>query len=78
MLILTVPEGVTAALMMSRRATRINVTTVMTIMENKIVLPILLSSSYWPIPMKVMKAMPMRPTVMKVIPRPLSAGGTLE
>ena len=28
--------------------------------------------------MKVMKAMPIRPTVMKVMPRPLSAGGTLE
>lgn len=28
-------------------------------------------------PMNVMKAMPMRPTVMKVIPMPFSAGGTL-
>ncbi len=28
--------------------------------------------------MKVMKAIAIRPTVMKVIPVPLSAGGTLE
>ena len=42
------------------------------------VFPIALSSFYSEIPMKVMKAMPIRPTVMKVMPRPLSAGGTLE
>ncbi len=77
MLILTVPEGVTAALMIRRRATRISVTTTMTAMDAKIVLPIV-QSSYSAMPMKVMKAIPIRPTVIKVMPRPLRAAGTLE
>ena len=33
---------------------------------------------YREIPMNVMKAMPMRPTTMKVMPRPLSGAGTFE
>ncbi len=77
MLILTVPEGVTADLIIRSRATRMRVTTTMTAIEARMVF-VISQSSYSAMPMKVMKAMPIRPTVMNVMPRPLRASGTLE